>query len=242
MPEIRLVRSSLAPTRLPFGLDDGGIVAAATPAWKGSLCDVISWACAALEGHVTIATPARRNTGDLVAQSSGHEARVCGGEDREQLSMLYGGIVGAAILSAGLWIMRGWLARAASLDAADRRRDGAARSCKRSCVITALVLFSTRVDRASEEVASTLDALAAETSDVAFKPRGARPRSTARWGCRRGNLATALMVGVIPRGRRAHRARTRRGTDPSTATRRHGHDGRTRRTAHARHPLSRQRL
>lgn len=95
-----------------------------------------------------------------MAQSSGHEARVGGGEDREQLSMLYGGIAGAAILSAGLWIMRGWLARAASLEliAAAMVLLGAASV---SCVITALVLFSTRVDRASEEVASTLDALAA---------------------------------------------------------------------------------
>jgi methyl-accepting chemotaxis protein len=95
-----------------------------------------------------------------VAQSSGHEARRGGGEEREQLSMLYGGIVGAAVLSAGLWIMRGWIARASSLELIAGTMvllGGAAVTS----VITALVLFSTRVDRASEDVASTLDALAA---------------------------------------------------------------------------------
>lgn len=95
-----------------------------------------------------------------MAQSSGHEARGGGGEEREQLFMLYGGIVGAAILSVGLWILRGWIARAASpeLIAGTMVLLGLAAV---TSVITALILFSTRVDRLSEDVAGTLDALAA---------------------------------------------------------------------------------
>lgn len=95
-----------------------------------------------------------------MAQSSGHEARAGGRDDREQLALLYGGLAGAGMLSAGLWIMRVWIARATPLEliagAMVLLGAGAVMS-----VITALVHFSTRVDRASEDVARTLDALAA---------------------------------------------------------------------------------
>ncbi len=109
-----------------------------------------------------------------MAQSSGHEARAGGGagDEREQWILLYGGLAGAAMLSTGLWFMRAWIARATGLEliavAMVLLGAGAVMS-----VITALALFSTRVDRASEDVSRTLDALAAgKLASGVAAPRG----------------------------------------------------------------------
>lgn len=95
-----------------------------------------------------------------------------GRAEREQLYLLYAGLSGAALLSGGLWFMRGWIARATSLELLA----GALMLVGAGVVlsaITAFALFATRVDRASEDVARALDAIAAGNLAMRINaPRG----------------------------------------------------------------------
>ncbi|MGQ0643511.1 MAG: hypothetical protein ACT4P6_22420 [Gemmatimonadaceae bacterium] len=95
-----------------------------------------------------------------------------GRDDREQSFLLYAGLTGAALLTAGLWLARGVIARASAFElaAAALALIGAGAVLS---VLTALLLLSTRVDRASEEVASALDAIAAgKLTSRLTAPRG----------------------------------------------------------------------
>lgn len=94
------------------------------------------------------------------------------GDEREQWFLLYAGLIGAAFLSGGLWFLRSWIARAATSElvagALVLVGAGAVLSA-----ITAFALFATRVDRASEDVARALDAIAAGNLGVRIDaPRG----------------------------------------------------------------------
>ena len=95
-----------------------------------------------------------------------------GRAEREQWYLLYAGLSGAAVLSGGLWFMRGWIARASTLDLLA----GALMLIGAGVVlsaITAFALFATRVDRASEDVARALDAIAAGNLALRINaPRG----------------------------------------------------------------------
>lgn len=95
-----------------------------------------------------------------------------GGAEREQWYLLYAGLSGAAFLSGGLWFMRGWIARATSLELLA----GALMLVGAGVVlsaITAFTLFANRVDRATEDVARALDAIAAGNLALRINtPRG----------------------------------------------------------------------
>ncbi|MGH7694058.1 MAG: hypothetical protein ACRENH_03715, partial [Gemmatimonadaceae bacterium] len=82
------------------------------------------------------------------------------GDQREQWFLLYAGLIGAALLSGGLWFMRAWIARATTLEllAGALMLIGAGIALS---AITAFTLFAARVDRVSEDVARALDAIAA---------------------------------------------------------------------------------
>ncbi|MEW5917672.1 MAG: hypothetical protein AB1762_14805, partial [Gemmatimonadota bacterium] len=92
--------------------------------------------------------------------------------EREQSILLYVGLAGAVILSSGLWFIRAWIARASALDFVG----GALVLLGASavlCVLTALVILATRVDRASEDVSRALDAVADGKLNVRLDaPRG----------------------------------------------------------------------
>ncbi len=108
-------------------------------------------------------------------------------EEREQSLLLYAGLAGAALLTAGLWISRALIARATTLELIAGVMTlvgvGAVLS-----VLTALVLLATRVDRASEEVSKALDAVAAGKVTSRLKP----PRGLGREARLAGAAAAAL--------------------------------------------------
>ncbi len=94
------------------------------------------------------------------------------GYEREQWVLLFAGLIGAAFLCGGLWFMRAWIARATMLELLA----GALMLVGAGVVlsaITAFALFATRVDRASEDVARALDAIAAGNLAMQINaPRG----------------------------------------------------------------------
>ena len=100
------------------------------------------------------------------------QRRRVGGAEREQWFLLYAGLSGTAVLSGGLWFMRGWISRATALELLA----GALMLVGAGVVlsaITAFALFATRVDRASEDVARALDAIAAGNLAMRINaPRG----------------------------------------------------------------------
>lgn len=109
------------------------------------------------------------------------------GDQREQWFLLYAGLAGAAFLSGGLWFMRGWIARATTLEllAGAMMLIGAGVVLS---AITAFALFATRVDRASEEVARALDAIAAGS----LATRISAPRGLGREARLAGAAAAAI--------------------------------------------------
>jgi methyl-accepting chemotaxis protein len=108
-------------------------------------------------------------------------------EAREQTLLLYCGLAGAALLTAGLWLARALIARASTMEivAGVMTLVGA---CAVLSVLTALVLLATRVDRASEEVSQALDAVAAGKLTARLNP----PRGLGREARLAGAAAAAL--------------------------------------------------
>ncbi len=106
------------------------------------------------------------------AREAPQRGRRVSGAEREQWYLLYAGLIGAALLSGGLWFMRAWIARATTLELLA----GALMLVGAGVVlsaITAFALFATRVDRASEDVARALDAIAAGNLAMQINaPRG----------------------------------------------------------------------
>jgi methyl-accepting chemotaxis protein len=155
-------------------------------------------------GRESLTTPLRI-AGELVRQSSanevasGREEAVVGGEaganvglidrtdEREQSILLYAGLAGAALLTGGLWLLRTWIGRASATELIAGVMlllgIGAVLS-----VLTALVLLASRVDRASEEVSSALDAVAAGKLTTKLAP----PRGLGR-EARLGGAAVAAL-------------------------------------------------
>jgi len=123
---------------------------------------------------------------------AGREAAASGGVsdqtgEREQTRLLSAGLLGAALLTAGLWLTRTLIARATTLEivAGVLALVGAAAVLS---VLTALVLLATRVDRASEEVSRALDNVAAGKVTSRLNP----PRGLGREARLAGAAASAL--------------------------------------------------
>ena len=94
------------------------------------------------------------------------------GDDREQWYLLYAGLLGASLLSGGLWLMRGLISRATAVELIA----GIVLVLGVGAVFSAIAgffLLSKRVDRASEDVSRALDGIAQGTlPKVIHAPRG----------------------------------------------------------------------